>query len=221
MKHAVHDARCRACRSDKLALIADQSARWRMQHQPLLRPPPEGLISIRSPLRSASLLHDRAGKFVIHIDGDFFNGSSSCVPLRCWNTTCGRDTPSSKPSRRIVSIRTSQLQFATSGNDKGVFVFTHLRCAGRHCLRLPCHQARTDHAALQLVAFAPSKRAIIDHEGHGQRRRIDRLRRRSALSLADRKSCRPRLPSAMPASATMSPAWRFRPAPSLKALERS
>ena len=38
-------------------------------------------------------------------------------------------------------------------------------------------QAVADHAALHLVAFGAGERRIVDAERHGQRRRIDRLRR--------------------------------------------
>ena len=37
------------------------------------------------------------------------------------------------------------------------------------------HQPLADDAALHLVAFLAGERAVIDAEGHGERRRIDRL----------------------------------------------
>ncbi len=45
-----------------------------------------------------------------------------------------------------------------------------------------------DHAALHLVAFLAGQRAIVDAEGHGQRRRVDRLggQRVRHLQIADR-----------------------------------
>jgi predicted DNA-binding ribbon-helix-helix protein len=103
------------------------------------------------------------------------------------NSTFGRPTASSKPSRRIVSISTPELQFAATGDLVGIGVLGVGDADGDVALGL-AHQAGADHAGRDLVAFLAGERRVVDHEGHGQRRRIDRLRvdRRSDRQIAQR-----------------------------------
>ncbi len=81
----------------------------------------------------------------------------------------------------------AELQFAAAGDFHRVLVvrFAH---AQRHVAFGLAQQAVADHAAGDLGAFGAGKRGIVDAEGHGQRRRIDRLRRyrRFHRRIADR-----------------------------------
>ena len=60
----------------------------------------------------------RRRKFLVHVDDDFLDWLKPLPRRRIEikHATRGRDTVSSKPSRRMVSIRTAELEFAASGN---------------------------------------------------------------------------------------------------------
>ena len=133
-------------------------------------------------------------------------GSSfSPVAASLSKTTRGRDTASSKPSRRIVSIRMPSCNSPRPATSKASLSCVFGDLERDIALRL-AQQPVADDAALHLVALAAGKRAVIDAEGHGEGRRIDRLGRRSARSPADRRACRRRCALVSPAIATMSPA---------------
>ena len=69
----------------------------------------------------------------------------------------------------------AELQFAAAGHFEAVLVGA-LGDADRDIGFSFAIQAIADHAAGDLGTFAPRKRAVVDRELHGQRRRIDRLR---------------------------------------------
>ena len=90
------------------------------------------------------------------------------------NSTRGRLMPSSKPSRRIVSISTPSWSSPRPATSK-LSLSAALGDLDRDIAFGFAEQAVADHAAGDLVAFAAGHRAIVDGEAHRQRRRVDRL----------------------------------------------
>ena len=68
-----------------------------------------------------------------------------------------------------------ELQFAAAGDVEGIRFSRRRHLDGDVALGL-LQQPVADDAALHLVAFLTGERAVVDAEGHRQRRRIDRLR---------------------------------------------
>ena len=145
-------------------------------------------------------------------------GSSGLPPPSAGRmTTRGRPTQSSKPSRRMVSIRMASCSSprpATS--NASVSAPDWVTCERHIALRL-AHQPLADHPALHLVAFAAGQRAVIDAEPswQGSAGRSGAPAIGSVTSGAAIVSATVAFVS--PASATMSPAspssigWRSRP----------
>ena len=69
-----------------------------------------------------------------------------------------------------------ELQFAAAGDGEGILVGRFLDLEGDVAVRL-LEEPVADHPARHLVAFGAGERRIVDDEGHGDGRRIDRLRR--------------------------------------------
>ena len=70
-------------------------------------PPPEGRMSVSSALRVVHLLDDRARIFLVDVDHDRLVRLGPCCRSRLRGTArADALMPSSKPSRRIVSIST-------------------------------------------------------------------------------------------------------------------
>ena len=151
------------------------------------------------------LLHDDAGVALIDVDDDLFDrlqlGRRRASVL---NTTLGRETVSSKPSRRMFSIRMASCNSPRPATSKAS-LSSETRDLDRDVALGFLHQAIADDAALHLVAFLAGERAVVDAEGHRQRRRIDRLRGQRRLD-AGSHSVSATVASLMPAMATISPA---------------
>ena len=73
----------------------------------------------------------------------------------------------------------AQLQFAAAGDLEGVLLGGLGDLDGDVGLGL-AQQALADHPALHLVAVAAGQRAVVDRDGDGDGRRIDRLGRQGA-----------------------------------------
>ncbi len=69
----------------------------------------------------------------------------------------------------------AELQFAAAGDLEGVLVLA-LGDLERHVAFRLAQEPVADDAALHLVAFLAGERSVVDAEGHGKRRRVDRLR---------------------------------------------
>ena len=80
---------------------------------------------------------------------------------------------SSKPSRRICLDQHAELEFAAAGDLEGVGFGGVGDLDGDIAFGL-AEQPVADLAGGDLLAFAAGQRAVIDAEGHGQGRRVDR-----------------------------------------------
>ena len=78
-------------------------------------------------------------------------------------------------SRQQEIPRGGQLQFAAAGHVIGIIVVARRHLDGDIAFGL-AHQALADDAGLHLVALAAGIGAVVDPEGHRQRRRVDRPR---------------------------------------------
>ena len=145
------------------------------------------------------LLHDDAGMLLVDVDDDFLDRLLAVrrASFRR-SSTFGRDTDSSKPSRRIVSIRMPSCNSPRPATSIASLSSDSAN-AQRHVAFRFAQQPVADHAARDLVALGAGERRVVDAERHRQRRRIDRLRRRSAPRLRARRSCARRSPPGSPA----------------------
>ena len=77
-------------------------------------------------LALGELLHDDAGIAVVDVDDDFLDRLQPLAGFgSVLNTTFGRETVSSKPSRRMFSIRIAELKLAAAGDVEGILVLVH------------------------------------------------------------------------------------------------
>ena len=181
---------------EEFALIADQPARRRIEHQPLTAAA-RGTHLDQLGFALRHLLHDDAGVLLVDVDDDLLDRlQSSRRCCRRSNSTFGRDTESSKPSRRMVSIRmpscssprpaTSMESLSSNSRTRSATLPSASRSSRSRMI-----------AAGDLVAFGAGERRIVDAEGHRQRRRIDRLRRERRRLPRARRSCARRSPPAV------------------------
>ena len=104
MEQAVHDRRA-ARVGQQFAVIADEAAGRRVEDEAQAAAA-RGAHLDHLALALAHLLHDDAGMLLVDVDDDLLDRLEQLARLRrLRNTTFGRDTPSSKPSRRMVSMR--------------------------------------------------------------------------------------------------------------------
>ena len=130
---------------------------------------------------------------------------SICTPSISFVTISGRDTCSSKPSRRIISIRIDELQLAAAD---------HLHLLGRVGV-LDAQRDVAEQLALEpvaqvargdVLAVAAGHRRGVDAEDHRHRRLVDRRSAESASRFSGSAIVSPMVMSSMPARQTMSPA---------------
>ncbi len=124
---------------------------------------------------ASDLFDDRAGVFVIHVDGGFFDGLVTHTVDLLEQNLRARDRKL-EPFAAHVLDQNAHLQFATTGNLEGVAaggVGDFDRDVGFGFL----HQALADHAGLDFLAVTTGQRAVVDAESHGDGGRIDRLGR--------------------------------------------
>ena len=173
VEQPVHD-RGAAGVGQKLALVADQAAGRRVEHQP--DPVAAGGLHLdHLGLALRHLLHDDAGMDLVDVDHDLFDRLFQLARCRSRrSSTLGRDTDSSKPSRRIGLDQDAELQFAAAGDLHRILVVGFADAQRDVALGL-AQQPVADHAAGDLAAFGAGERRIVDAERHGQRRRVDRL----------------------------------------------
>ncbi len=127
-----------------------------------------------APARACDFLNHRPCIFIIHIDSHFFDGFEALTAfLTEQNLRAGNRQ--FKPLAAHVLDQDTHLQFAAPCDLKRLAAGCICHLDGHIRFRL-FHQAFTDHAALHLFAIAACKGAVIDAEGHGNRRRVNRLR---------------------------------------------
>ena len=101
-------------------------------------------------------------------------GSSSCPSRVALQHDAGtRDAELEALAAHLLD-QDGELQFAAAGDDVAVLVGGFLDLQRDIALGL-LEQAVADDAGGDLVAFGAGQRRVVDHEGHGDRRRIDRL----------------------------------------------
>ena len=143
-------------------------------------PPPEGRISIISPLRMDDFFDHDAGIFFIDIDQHFFDRLQLFAGVGIFlNSTRGRETESSKPSRRMVSISTPSCNSPRPPTSKASLPSVSLTRIAT-LVSASRDQTFADHARGDFGAFLAGERRIIDRDGDRHGRRIDRGRRRWA-----------------------------------------
>ena len=142
-------------------------------------PAPDGRMSFSSPLRLADLLDDDAGDSPRRRRSRLPRSAPAAgrSPGRSGTARAGGRSTSSKPSRRMCLDQHAELQFAAAGDLEGVAC---RRSRRTRMATLPsASRSRRSRITrrLHLVALAAGQRAVVDREGHGQGRRIDRLGR--------------------------------------------
>ena len=138
-------------------------------------PAPDGPMSFSSALRADSFsMTMPVNSSSTSITTSSIGSSRSPVSGSVWKTTRGRLMETSKPSRRMLSISTPSCSSPRPATSIGVLVGGLGDLDGDVGLGL-AQQAVADHPALHLVAFAAGQRAVVDRDGHGDGRRVDRL----------------------------------------------
>ena len=125
-------------------------------------PPPVGRISCISPLPQRHLLDDDAGEGIVDIDPTSSIGSRRSPVGVGPQDNAGAAVESSKPSRRIVSIRTPDAARRGPRLRRRRALRSHGPGA-RHCLRIRASGDR-DHARRHLGSLAAGQRQIVDEK---------------------------------------------------------
>jgi hypothetical protein len=136
-------------------------------------------------------------------------GSSSCRS-RPW---CRRRADATRRARSLrgawFSIRTAS---CNSPRPETIGVLVGFSIFSATLPSASLQQAVADDAAGDLVAFGAGQRRVVDDEGHGDGRRIDRLRLDQGSVVEGSQKVSATVPLDRPAMATMSPAWLLRSA---------
>src|SRR3984957_12073866 len=172
VEQAVHDRRALGV-GHQLALIADQAAGRRVEHQP--QAVAAGWTHLdHLGLALAHLLHDDTGEFLVDVDDDFLDRLQQLAVL-----VLGQHHARTR-HRQLEAFaahgldQDRELQFAAPRHFHRIPV-GGLDHAQRHVAFGFAQQAITDQAAGDLVACGTGKRRVVDDERHRHRRRIDRL----------------------------------------------
>ena len=158
----------------ELAMIANQAARWHIGDDPGLARTGRFHFHKLAPARAGQLFNHGTGEFIIHVDGDFFDGLVPDAVDIAEQHARAADRQF-EPLAAHVFNQHAHLQFAPARHFKGVAA----GCVGDldgHVDFGFLHQAFADHAGLDLGAILARKRRVVDAEGDGNRRRINRLR---------------------------------------------
>ncbi len=122
------------------------------------------------------LLHHDAGIVLIDVDDDFLDRLELLA-----RRLIGAEHHARPPDGELEALaphrldQNAELQFAAPGHFESIGLVSRGRDAqGDIAFRL-AQEALADDAALHLVAFLAGERPVIDAEGHGQGRRVDRL----------------------------------------------
>ena len=156
VEQPVHDGGA-ARVGEQLALVADQAARRRVEHQP------QAVAAGRLHLQHLGfafghLLHDDAGMNFVDVDDDFLDRLQLFACLRVLAQQHLR------PRHRELEAlaphgldQDAELQFAAAGDFHGILLvgFAH---AQRHIAFRLAQQAVADHAAGDLAAFGAGER---------------------------------------------------------------
>ena len=171
-EHAVQHART-ARVGQELALVADQRARRRLQRQARFAGARRAHV-LELGLAGRQLLDDHAGVFVVDVDDDVLDRLQTLAVLAGLIDHAGTRDRQFEAFAAHVLDQHAQLQFAAAGDLEGVLAAGLGDADGDVGLGF-LEQAVTDDARLDLVAFATGQRAVVDRDGHGDGRRIDRL----------------------------------------------
>ena len=145
--------------------------------------------------------------------GSIFTPSISLV------TMSGRDTCSSKPSRRIISIRID----SCSSPRPITFICSGVSVSSTRSDTLPSSSRGEPIAQVarrDVLAVAAGHRRRVDAEDHRHGRLVDRDRRNGARGAPGSAIVSPIVMSSMPARQTMSPAAASLDLDALQAVER-
>ena len=129
------------------------------------------------------LLHDDAGMLLVDVDDDFLDRLEQFAVVALLHDDA---RPRHGELEAFAAHRLDQhgkLQFAAAGDVEGILLGRFLDLQRDIAFGL-AQQPVADDAAGDLVALGAGERRIVDEEGHGDGRRIDRLRRQR---LGDRR----------------------------------
>ena len=156
-------------------MIADQSARRRIEDQPHA-PAARRAHLDHLAFAFGEFLHDHAGMLLVDIDDDFLDGFEQFARGAVLKQDLRARYGKLETFAPHGLDENAELQFAASGDLHGVS-FGRFGNSQRDIAFRLAQQAFADDAALHLVAFGAGERRIVDAKRHGERRRIDRLRR--------------------------------------------
>ncbi|CDX42319.1 conserved hypothetical protein [Mesorhizobium sp. ORS 3359] len=155
-------------------LVADQAARRRMEDEALAVSAGRAQLDHLG-LALRHLLHDDAGMLLVDVDDDFLDRLQQFAVLALLHDDARTRYGELEAFAAHRLDQHRKLQFAAAGHEEGVLFGRFLDLQRDIAFGL-AQQAVADNAAGHLVALGAGKRAVIDEEGHGHRRRVDRLR---------------------------------------------
>ncbi len=173
VEQAVHD--CRAARvGQQFRLIADQTAGRSQELQ-------ANAVAARRTqlghfcLAFRHLLNDDAGMLFINVDDDFFDRLHGLAGRFVLVHDDARTRYGELEAFAAHGFdQNGELKFATAGHVERILAFGFFDLQSDVAFGF-LEQTVTDDAAGYLVAFGAGKRAVVDDEGHGDGRRVDRL----------------------------------------------
>ncbi|EGE56060.1 hypothetical protein RHECNPAF_750018 [Rhizobium etli CNPAF512] len=173
VEQAVHDRRA-ARVGQQFRLVADQAAGRRIEHQT------DAIATRRTKLDHFGLalrhlLYDDAGMLFVDVDEDFFDRLQELAALILVHDHAGTRYGKLEAFAAHVFDQNGKLKFAAAGDEETILVGAFFNLQRNVPFGL-LEQAVADDAAGDLVAFGARQRRVVDDEGHGDRRRVDRLR---------------------------------------------
>ena len=158
---------------EKFRLVADQAACRCVEHQA------DAIAAGRTQfghlgLALGHLLDDDAGMFLINVDDDFLDRLHQGAALVLVHDDARTRHGKLKAFAAHGLDQDGELQFATARDVERILAF-RLFDLQRHIAFGFLEQAVADDAACHLVALGAGQRRVIDQEGHGHGRRVDRL----------------------------------------------
>ena len=173
----------------QLALIADQAAGRRVEHQPLAAAAGRAHLDHLG-LALGHLLHDDAGMLLVDVDDDLLDRLQQLAGrlVLAAARRAGATPTSSKPSRRMVSIRMPSCNSPRPETSIASLSSDSRRRAARRCLRLRAAGGRGSRGSCTLSPSVPASGESLTRKVIDSGRRIDRLRRQRLVDrgIADR-----------------------------------
>ena len=180
VEQPIHNARAAGV-GEQLALIADQAAGRRVEHETLAAAA-RRLHLHELGLALGQFLHHDAGMLLVEVDDDFLDRLEQSAVGRAPEQHLGARHAELEALAAHGLDQDAELELAAAGHFHGIAFFRFGDTQGDVAFGL-AQQPVADHAAGDLGAFGAGQRRIVDPESHRQSGRVDRLGGKRRLNL--------------------------------------